>query len=98
LEEIELIRMMIKEPNKSRAKGAARPSDLPDFSLPPVNEVILSLQFATLEKLRSYHIGLLWSEFKAEYPDISEQQPISAAFETFGTVWPAPGSVDTRLS
>jgi uncharacterized protein (TIGR04255 family) len=62
-----------------------RPADLPDFERPPVNEVILSMQFATLEKMKSVHMGLLWARFRAEYPDVSEQAAITAVFETFGT-------------
>jgi uncharacterized protein (TIGR04255 family) len=67
--------------------GAAhsRPADLPNFERPPVNEVILSIQFAALEKMKSAHIGLLWARFRAQYPDVSEQAPINAVFETFGT-------------
>src|SRR6266478_6911670 len=67
-----------------------RPSDLPDFDRPPVNEVILSIQFAALEKMKSAHIGLLWARFRAQYPDVIEQGPINAVFETFGAP-PLPG-------
>jgi uncharacterized protein (TIGR04255 family) len=62
-----------------------RPSGLPDFDRPPVNEVILSIQFAALEKMKSAHIGLLWARFRAQYPDAREQGTINAVFETFGT-------------
>jgi uncharacterized protein (TIGR04255 family) len=62
-----------------------RPTDLPDFENPPINEVVLSLQFATLENLKSFHIGLLWERFKADYPDVIERTPIAPVFETFGS-------------
>jgi uncharacterized protein (TIGR04255 family) len=52
--------------------------------------VILSIQFAALEKMKSAHIGLLWARFRAQYPDVSEQGTINAVFETFGTS-PQPG-------
>src|ERR1700730_18245 len=71
-------------------QGCCRPTDVPDFERPPVNEVILSIQFATLEKMKSAHIGLLWARFRAQYPDVSEQGPINAVFETFGAP-PQPG-------
>jgi uncharacterized protein (TIGR04255 family) len=67
-----------------------RPTDWPDFERPPVNEVILSIQFAALEKMKTAHIGLLWARFRAQYPDVIEQGPINAVFETFGAP-PQPG-------
>jgi uncharacterized protein (TIGR04255 family) len=42
--------------------------------------------------MKSAHIGLLWARFRAEYPDVSEQAIINAAFETFGTS-PLPGPI-----
>ncbi len=63
-----------------------RPGDLPDFKWPPVTEVVLSLQFASLPKFRGAYIGLLWERFRDEYPNISEQAPLQATFETFGTI------------
>ena len=65
-------------------KARPRPAELPDFERPPVTEVVLGIQFAALTKLRSVHIGLLWSEFRASYPHVSEQVPLPPAFEIFG--------------
>ncbi|MGH7099830.1 MAG: TIGR04255 family protein [Stellaceae bacterium] len=69
-----------------------RPADLPDFERPPINEVVLSIQFASIPAFRSVHIGLLWDKFRQEYPKVSERPPLPAAFETFGgmPVNPAP--------
>ena len=64
--------------------------NLPDFTDPPLNEVILSVRFATLGNLKSAHIGLLWERLRSEYPSISEQAPISTVFETFGIASQAP--------
>jgi len=61
-----------------------RPSDLPDFERPPVAEVVLSIQFAPLDKMRNFHIGLLWEKFRSQYPDVSEHGTINPAFEAFG--------------
>jgi len=46
--------------------------------------MVLSIQFATLENLKSVHVGLLWQRFRSAYPDVSEKAPINAVFETFG--------------
>jgi uncharacterized protein (TIGR04255 family) len=63
-----------------------KPADLPDFKKPPVSEVVLSLQFASIPTFRSIHVGLLWQRFRREYPKVSEQAPLQATFETFGVV------------
>jgi uncharacterized protein (TIGR04255 family) len=57
---------------------------LPDFVRPPVSEVALSLQFEALAKLRSPVTGLLWSQFKNEYPLSEEHPPIESSIEKFG--------------
>jgi uncharacterized protein (TIGR04255 family) len=61
-----------------------RPANLPNFKNPPINEVVLSFQFASLEKLKSPHIGLFWKSMRSQYPDISEQGEVPPVFETFG--------------
>jgi uncharacterized protein (TIGR04255 family) len=61
------------------------PDDLPSFSRPPLNEVVLSIQFASLTELKGIDLGLFWQKVKKRYPDVSEQPVIQAAFETFGT-------------
>jgi uncharacterized protein (TIGR04255 family) len=72
----------------------ARPKTLPDFKKPPVNEVVLSFQFATLEKLKSPYIGLFWKSLRSQYPDISEQPEVQPVFETFGS----PEMMQQRVS
>jgi len=61
-----------------------RPADLPDFERPPVTEVVLSLQFASLPGLKNVHAGLLWQHFSTRYPNVEEYPPIAPVFETFG--------------
>ena len=46
----------------------ARPENLPDFERPPIDEVVLGLEFRRLEGFTQAHLGELWSEIKAEYP------------------------------
>jgi uncharacterized protein (TIGR04255 family) len=80
---------MIQRP-ESISREADRVRDLPNFTDPPLNEVILSIQFATLNNLKSAHIGLLWERVRSEYPSITEQAPIQTVFETFGIPSQAP--------
>ena len=61
-----------------------RAPDLPDFEAPPVTEVVLSVQFDTLAALGNVYAGLLWAEYRAEYPKVAEKPPLSPRFETFG--------------
>jgi uncharacterized protein (TIGR04255 family) len=65
-------------------KALRRPQGLPNFRHPPVTEVVLSIQFATLPALRSVHAGLYWQKLRAKYPKTSERGPIPPSFETFG--------------
>ena len=45
-----------------------RPSDLPDFSNPPVVETVLSVQFDRLSAARTANFGLYWSEMTRRFP------------------------------
>lgn len=68
---------------------------LPDFANPPVIEVALSVQFEPLSVLRTPHFGLLWSEFRREFPRIEEHPPRAAVIEQFGI--PRPPKMDVRV-
>lgn len=62
----------------------AMPRDLPDFANPPVSEVALSVQFDPIEQLRSVQLGLVWAEFRNEFPKTEEHATIDPVFERFG--------------
>jgi uncharacterized protein (TIGR04255 family) len=61
-----------------------RPRALPNFSRPPLNELVLSVQFGSLP-FKNLHAGILWQRFSQAYPNVEEQPPIDPVFETFGT-------------
>jgi uncharacterized protein (TIGR04255 family) len=63
----------------------SRPADLADFDSPPVTEVVLGVQFNSLERFLSPHLGVVWSEFKQEFPIVEEHPYLPPIFETFGT-------------
>jgi uncharacterized protein (TIGR04255 family) len=65
-----------------------RPSDLPDFTDPPVTEVVVGVQFNGIAGFLAPHLGLIWEEFRADFPYVEEQIPLGPTFETFG---PNPG-------
>jgi uncharacterized protein (TIGR04255 family) len=70
---------------------------LPDYAKPPVSEVALSIQFAQIDKLRTYHSGLLWQSFKDDLPSVIEQASMPPNFEVFGTQLPAIAQVQFQL-
>ncbi len=57
---------------------------LPDYKNPPVNEVVLGVQFDSLEKFNILHPGLFWEKIRDEYPVFSAQPPLAQANELFG--------------
>ncbi|MGO9740131.1 MAG: TIGR04255 family protein [Roseiarcus sp.] len=62
----------------------SRPSDLPDFSNPPLTEVAISIQFDALPGYRQVWAGPLWDLFKVRFPVVQEQLPLQPVFEIFG--------------
>ena len=75
-----------------------RAPDLPNFAAPPITEVVLSVQFDTLAALGNVHAGLLWTEYRADYPKVSEKPPLNPQFETFGGGGaPAPTQIPFRF-
>lgn len=65
-------------------KPVMRPPDLPDFKQPPLNEVVLGVQFSNPLSYSQIQAGEVWSLFRPEYPHVEEHQPLTPAFETFG--------------
>lgn len=64
--------------------SAARPENLPEFRRPPLNEVVLGVQFAPAPTYQQLHAFAVWQLFKADFPVTQEHPPIAPAFETFG--------------
>jgi uncharacterized protein (TIGR04255 family) len=46
--------------------------------------VVLSIQFASNNKFQIVHAGLFWNLVHHQFPNVSEQAPLQAVFETFG--------------
>ncbi|HTT82941.1 MAG TPA: TIGR04255 family protein [Rhizomicrobium sp.] len=64
---------------------AQRPPDLPDFKTPPVTEVVLGVQFNSIQGFLAPHLGLIWERFKRDFPHLEEHPLLPQFFETFGT-------------
>lgn len=61
-----------------------RPKDLPDFTNPPLNEVLLGLQFNQVRGYQQIYARDVWELFRNNFPRVEEQIPLPPAFETFG--------------
>lgn len=66
-----------------------RPEGLPDFGKPPLNEVVLGVQFVPPVGYQQIHAGEVWSLYRDEYPIVEEQPPLPPQFETFGAPQPS---------
>jgi uncharacterized protein (TIGR04255 family) len=63
-----------------------RPKDLCEFDNPPLNEVVLGLQFAPPVGYQQIRAGEVWALFRESFPNVMELPPLPPAFETFGPV------------
>ena len=62
----------------------SRPPHLPDYRNPPLNEVVLGVQFASPRGYQQIRAGEVWNLYKEEFPLVEEMPPIPPMFETFG--------------
>lgn len=59
-----------------------RPANLPDYDSPPVEEVVVGVQFERLP-LTGVHFGLFWSTVRDKLPEVSEHPPLETRAEDF---------------
>jgi uncharacterized protein (TIGR04255 family) len=62
----------------------ARPEDLPDFTSPPLNEVVIGVQFTPATGYQQVRITEVWSLYSKDFPSVQERAPLQPTFETFG--------------
>jgi uncharacterized protein (TIGR04255 family) len=62
----------------------SRPSHLPDFENPPLDEVVLGIQFAPCPTYNSVLAKDVWQLFANEFPNVYEQPLLPPQFEVFG--------------
>lgn len=85
--------------SKPQLENPGRPADLPDFRHPPLEEVVIGLQFAELRRYRTVHAGLLWqSAFRDSFPKFKERSPLDPVFETFGGEPRGQGRVSIQMA
>jgi uncharacterized protein (TIGR04255 family) len=59
------------------------PTPVPEFDLPPVDEVILGVDFAPIDGWKVPFAGLFWHGIRGEYPRCDVQPPVVQAPEAF---------------
>ena len=62
----------------------ARPQHLPDFTDPPLDEVVLGIQFEPVPNYSIVNSWKVWELFKKEFPKVQELPILPPQFETFG--------------
>ncbi len=62
----------------------ARPAHLPDYAEPPLDEVVIGVQFAPIPGYSSVSAQGIWDLYAAQFPTIQEQPMLQPQFETFG--------------
>ena len=62
----------------------SRPENLPDFSNPPLKEVVLGIQFAPPSAYKPIHAGEVWHLFESNFPTTRELETLPASYELFG--------------
>lgn len=65
-----------------------RPSHLPDYGAPPLNEVVVGIQFRPAEGYQQIRAGEVWALYKDHFPKVEEHQRLPPQFETFGPLMP----------
>jgi uncharacterized protein (TIGR04255 family) len=77
-------------------KITSRPMDLPDYTDPPLSEVVLGVQFAPAAGYRQILAGDVWKLFKRNFPTVEEVMPLAPIFETFGPL-PSSGMLNVNI-
>lgn len=62
----------------------SRSETLPSFDAPPLNEVVVGVQFASLPDYDFRFVSQAYGAFRTEYPHVSEQPYLPPQYEVFG--------------
>jgi uncharacterized protein (TIGR04255 family) len=65
-----------------------RPSDLPDYERPPIDEVAIGVQFQRLSGLDDAFIGHFWEEIRSDYPTFQQMPRIETPIESLASPFP----------
>ena len=74
-----------------------RPDDLPNYDTPPINEVIVGVQYGPPDDFSMVKFGEVHDLFKSRFPDVQEKPCLEPRIETFGGVDPFPAAAPKSL-
>src|SRR6266480_3040610 len=57
-------------------------NQLPEFERPPLDEVVIGVQFEPLKEFHAAHLGLYWSRIRSIYPLTEDQPPLAHLVES----------------
>lgn len=63
--------------------NVTRPKNLASFKNPPLNEVVIGIQFSTPEGYNQIYAKEVWDLFKHDYPTVEDKAALALTFETF---------------
>lgn len=69
----------------------SRPDYLADYREPPLDEVVMGVQFTPIQGYSSVHSYQVWQLFAEEFPIVEEQPSLPPQLEIFGGHNPSPG-------
>ncbi|WP_162260127.1 TIGR04255 family protein [Bosea sp. Root670] len=75
--------------------AVARPEHLPEFQNPPLDEVVIGIQFEPNAAYQQIFAGEVWGLFRDRFPKVEEKPPLQPVFETFGP--PTPPQQNLQL-
>lgn len=77
---------MLQSPYDIRKYGRVtdRPNYLPNFKSPPLDEVVVGVQFTPPLHYSTVNANDVWYLFKGNYPNVEEHPLLEPSFETFG--------------
>lgn len=70
---------------RTDARMSERPVDLPEFTNPPVVEVLIDTQFESISDYSPIYANDVWDLFRDSFPNLEEQRALPPSFETFGS-------------
>lgn len=66
------------------SKKVKRPENLPDYTDPPLSEVVLGVQFQPPVGYQQIYAHEVWHLYSDDFPTVQEMPPLQPSFETFG--------------
>ena len=60
-------------------KATGRPT--PTYENPPINEIVCGIRFDSIQSLQSGHLGILWQQFRADFPKTEDQNLVTSVPE-----------------